>query len=87
MNTENNEYRLQEQDLAQLREQIDEIDREIVRLYEERMQVSDRVGEYKIRTGRKVYDKERERAKIGMVRNLASTDFSKKESPASFSSR
>lgn len=78
MNTENREAQQSALDLAELRSRIDEIDRDIVRLYEERMQVTDQVGEFKIRTGRKVYDKDRERAKIETVRELAHTEFSKK---------
>ena len=35
-------------DLSQLRQQIDTIDRQIVNLYEERMDVSRQVAEYKI---------------------------------------
>ena len=78
MNTEKREAQQSALDLAELRSRIDEIDADIVRLYEERMQVTDQVGEFKIRTGRKVYDKDRERAKIETVRELAHTEFSKK---------
>ena len=75
-NTENADEK--QPDLISLRGRIDEIDREIVRLYEERMQVTDEVGEYKIRTGRKVYDKDREKAKIEKVRELAHSEFTRK---------
>ena len=78
MDTEKKEAQVQNQDLIELRSRIDQIDREIVRLYEERMQVTDEVGEFKIRTGRKVYDKDRERAKIETVRGLAQSDFTRK---------
>ena len=40
-------------DLTELREQIDGIDEEIVRLYEQRMEISRQVAEYKINTGKK----------------------------------
>ena len=40
-------------DLLTLRGQIDEIDREIVSLYERRMKISGQVAEYKIETGKK----------------------------------
>ena len=50
-------------DLKDLREKIDAIDKEIVRLFEERMDISRQVAEYKIGAGRKVFDKEREKAK------------------------
>lgn len=78
MDTEKKEAQVQNQDLTELRSRIDQIDREIVRLYEERMEVTDQVGEFKIRTGRKVYDKDRERAKIETVRGLAHSDFTRK---------
>ncbi len=78
MDTEKKEAQVQNQDLIELRSRIDQIDREIVRLYEERMQVTDEVGEFKIRTGRKVYDKDRERAKIETVKGLAQSDFTRK---------
>ena len=45
------------EDLMKLRESIDEIDSEIVRLYKERMDISKHVAEYKITTGKKVFDK------------------------------
>ena len=48
-------------DLSQLRQQIDTIDRQIVDLYEKRMDVSRQVAEYKIETGKKdVYKRQRE---------------------------
>lgn len=78
MSTENQDRPPQGEELLSLRDRIDSIDREIVRLYEERMQVTDLVGAYKIRTGKKVYDKERERDKIRTVRELAHTEFGKK---------
>ena len=42
-------------DLLELRDQIDEIDREIVRLFEERMDISREVAEFKIANGKKVF--------------------------------
>ncbi len=47
-------------DLKELRDQIDVIDRQIVDLYQERMEIAAGVAEYKINTGKKVFDKERE---------------------------
>ena len=55
-------------DLAELRVRIDEIDRDIVQLYEQRMEISRQVAEFKIGTGKKVFDKEREVAKLKSVR-------------------
>ena len=46
--------------LEEIRKNLDEIDSEIVALYEKRMQLCKEVAEYKIATGKKVFDKERE---------------------------
>ena len=46
-------------DLSELREQIDAIDRQIVSLYEQRMEICGQVAEYKIETGKKVFDRQR----------------------------
>ena len=62
-------------DLQDLREQIDEIDREMIRLFEARIAVAEDIARYKISVGKPVFDPERERAKIGAVRAMASTDF------------
>ena len=50
--------------LGELRAQLDQVDDEIVRLYEERMKLCEAVGEYKVRTGSKVFDRQREREKL-----------------------
>ena len=62
-------------DLLELREQLDRIDEQIVRLYEERMEISSQVADYKIETGKKVLDKSREEEKLRKVRSLAHNDF------------
>lgn len=62
-------------DLANLREQIDIIDKQIVELYEQRMDVSRQVAEYKIETGKKVFDKEREEEKIRKVSSMTHNEF------------
>ena len=59
-------------DLTDLREQIDVIDQQIVELYERRMDISRQVAEYKIETGKKVFDKEREEEKLRKVKSLTS---------------
>lgn len=64
-------------DLKDLREQIDEIDRKIVSLFEDRMDVSRQVAEYKISAGKKVFDKEREQQKITSVKAMAHNDFNR----------
>ena len=62
-------------DLLQLREQLDRIDEQIVKLYEERMEICSRVADYKIATGRKVLDTVREEEKLRAVRAMAHNDF------------
>lgn len=65
-------------DLNDLRQRLDVIDKEIVRLYEERMEVCEGVAEYKIATGKKVLDREREEAKLNSVKALTHNDFNAK---------
>lgn len=62
-------------DLSELRKDIDEIDSQIVELYEKRMEVSRKVAQYKIENGKKVFDKEREIEKIKKVKSLTHNDF------------
>ena len=62
-------------DLLELREQIDAIDRQIVSLYEQRMEICGREAEYKIETGKKVFDRQREMEKLAKVRSLTHNDF------------
>lgn len=62
-------------DLMQLREQIDEIDAGIVELYERRMDISSQVADYKIETGKKVFDREREVEKLRKVKELTHNEF------------
>ncbi|MCF0133184.1 MAG: prephenate dehydratase [Blautia sp.] len=64
-------------DLAISREKIDSIDRQILQLFEERMQVCEAVAEYKIETGKQVLDPERERSKIETLQNLAHGEFNR----------
>lgn len=62
-------------DLLELRGQLDEIDEKIVALYEERMTISAKVADYKIETGKKVFDKVREEEKLKKVRSLTHDPF------------
>ncbi len=64
-------------DLQELRNDIDKIDEEIVRLFEERMRISGDVARFKIANGRKVYDREREKAKLETLTALASSEFTR----------
>lgn len=62
-------------ELLQLRQQIDAIDKEIVELFEKRMIVSENVAEYKRRIGKAVLDTGREAEKIEKVMGMAHTEF------------
>lgn len=62
-------------DLGALRQEIDEIDRQIVALYEKRMEISRQVAAYKISTGKKVFDKAREEEKLRTVKGLTHSSF------------
>ena len=48
-------------DLSKIREEIDQIDRQMVALYEARMNLAAEVAEYKISVGKPVLDKGREK--------------------------
>ena len=62
-------------ELVDIRKEIDSVDADIVALYEKRMKLAEQVAEYKIGTGKKVLDKEREKSKLEKIAGLASTDF------------
>ncbi len=62
-------------DLQECRREIDGIDDEILRLFERRMKVCEDVAEYKIKTGKKVLDPEREAAKLTVLMNKADSEF------------
>lgn len=64
-------------DLGQLRVQLDEIDSQLVKLYEDRMELCRQVGEYKLETGKRILDKEREKQKIQAVSALAHNEFNR----------
>jgi len=62
-------------DLSELRMEIDDIDRQIVSLYEKRMDICSKVADYKIETGKKVFDKVREEEKLRKVKELTHNEF------------
>lgn len=64
-------------DLLEIRKKLDQIDKELVRLFEQRMDLCRQVAEYKIETGKPVYDEERESQKIKSVRELAESEENK----------
>ena len=72
-------------DLLECRAQIDRIDSEIVRLFEQRMRVSEAVASYKIRTGMQVLDSVREAQKIAQVTDKAHGSFNRQGTRELFS--
>jgi len=62
-------------DLKELREQIDEIDEQIVKLFCDRMAISSSVARYKAENSLPVLDASRERAKLAEVSRLAGEDM------------
>lgn len=64
-------------DLKESREKIDRIDRKIVELFEERMDVATDVAAYKRSTGKKVFDPAREEEKLAVLKELARNGFNR----------
>lgn len=64
-------------DLAESRAKIDEIDKEIVRLFQERMGIATDVAAFKRSTGKKVFDPKREEEKIATLCALAKDEFNR----------
>ena len=65
-------------DLNELRNKLDVIDAEMVRLYEERMAVCEGVAEYKIANNKPVLDTEREAAKLSKLSSLTHSESNSK---------
>lgn len=64
-------------DLSEIRKEIDGIDSRIVELYEQRMLLAAEVAKYKIRAGKPVLDREREREKLHVLGEKAKSPFTK----------
>ncbi|MBO5278936.1 MAG: prephenate dehydratase [Lachnospiraceae bacterium] len=62
-------------DLQEIRPEIDRIDKELVRMFEERMKLCEEVAEFKVNTGKKVFDPEREEEKLKALCAMADTEF------------
>ncbi len=62
-------------DLLELRDKIDVIDKQMVELYEQRMDICKQVAQYKIETGKKVFDRVREEEKIRKVKSYTNDEF------------
>ena len=62
-------------ELEQLRKEIDNIDRQLVSLFVQRMNCSANVAEYKRENNMPVLDRARERALLGKISELAGEEF------------
>ena len=62
-------------DLLECRNKLDVIDKQIVKLFEERMDICGKVAETKIASGNAVYDAEREKQKLDAVSAMADSEF------------
>ena len=62
-------------DLTEIRKEIDQRDAEILRLFEERMHLSEQVAAYKIGAGKPVFDRKREEEKLKVLREAATGSF------------
>ena len=62
-------------DLLECRNKLDVIDKQIVKLFEERMDICGKVAETKIASGKAVYDAEREKQKLDAVSAMADSEF------------
>lgn len=51
-------------ELTEYRQELDQIDREIVRLFVQRMEISSRIGAWKLQENMSVFQPERERQKL-----------------------
>ncbi len=65
-------------DLSVSRDKIDEIDSQIVKLFEERMEVANEVAAYKRETGKPVFDKEREDSKLENLKGQSHGEFNER---------
>lgn len=65
-------------DLSDIRAELDVIDRNIARLFQERLDLVAQVAEYKIANGKPVFDRQREAEKLASLSELAESDFPKK---------
>lgn len=62
-------------DLEEIRPEIDATDAQLVELFEKRMLLCKEVAEFKIETGKKVFDKKREEGKLRALRAMADSEF------------
>lgn len=66
---------MKEFDLKEIRDQLDVVDSQLVELFEKRMALCGDVAQYKMASGKAVYDPVREKEKLEAVRRLAHSPF------------
>ena len=66
------------QDISITREQIDKVDRQIVELLEQRMDLALEIADYKNETGKPIYDRQRELEKLNRLGEMAHGRFNAK---------
>ncbi|MBQ6020082.1 MAG: chorismate mutase [Clostridia bacterium] len=62
-------------DITEYRKRIDEVDRQLVGLFEERMRISAGIAEYKKERGLPALDASRERAKLAEISKMSAPEF------------
>jgi len=62
-------------DINELRQQMDEVDRELVELFKRRMEVARGVAEYKRGSGMPIFDPKREREKLASVAEMSGEEM------------
>ena len=62
-------------DLSELRVRIDSIDRQLIDLFAERMEIAKNIAEYKMQNGLPVLDAARERSKLAEISKISSADM------------
>lgn len=62
--------------MKEYRKRIDEIDRDILRLFEERMRTAEKIGEYKKQNGLPITDENREKEVVEKAKTAVSADLS-----------
>lgn len=64
-------------ELQDLRSEIDQVDRQLVTLFEKRQEICRSVAQYKIENHKKVLDKDREKQKLDTVMSFATNEFNR----------
>lgn len=65
-------------DLQEIRKEIDAVDSELVKLFEKRMEITTKVAQFKMETGKAVLDREREQAKLEAISGLVTNDANRR---------